>query len=318
MHARAQKFVERIRTRVVVCDGAMGTMLHARGVLFNRCFDELNLSMPALVQEIHQSYTQAGAEIIETNTFGANRFRLAAHGLAEKLRAINQAGVRLARECAGEEIWVGGAVGPLGVPLEPLGPTSVHEAREAFRRQIAVLGEAGADLIILETFSDLNEIREAIFAAREVCDLPIVAQMTVEQDGHTRLGASPETFARKLEEWGADVIGMNCSVGPEVALEVVERMSKVTNRPLAVQPNAGKPVNIEGRSVYRCSPEYMADYARRYLQAGARLIGGCCGTTPEYIKLVKNEVCSLQPAQAPICPTVAATVPAKDRPEVLK
>ena len=313
MHARAQKLVERIQKQVVVADGPMGTMLYSKGIFINRCFDELNLSMPALVKEIHQSYVRAGAEIIESNTFGANSFRLAAYGLAEKLRDINQAGVRLARECAGEDLCVAGAVGPLGLRIEPLGPTSFQEAREAFRQQITTLAEAGADLIVLETFGDLHEIREAILAAREVCDVPIVAQMRVDDDGNALFGASPELFAHRLEEWGADVVGINCSVGPKLALEVLERIHKVTGKPLSVQPNAGPPVNIEGRSVHLCSPEYLAHYARRYARAGAKVIGGCCGTTPEHIKQLKNELRSLQPAHA----RFQVTTTTQDRPKEL-
>ena len=313
MHARAQKLAERIQTQVVVADGPMGTMLYSKGIFINRCFDELNLSMPTLVKEVHQSYVRAGAEILESNTFGANSFRLAAYGLAEKLRDINQAGVRLARECAGEDLWVAGAVGPLGLRIEPLGPTSFQEAREAFQQQITTLAEAGADLIVLETFGDLHEIREAILAAREACDLPIVAQMRVDDDGNALFGASPELFAHRLEEWGADVVGINCSVGPKLALEVLERMHKVTGKPLSVQPNAGAPVNIEGRSVHLCSPEYLAHYARRYARAGAKVIGGCCGTTPEHIKQLKNELRSLQPAHAHF----QVTATAQDRPKEL-
>ena len=313
MHARAQKLVERIQKQVVVADGPMGTMLYSKGIFINRCFDELNLSMPALVKEVHQSYVRAGAEILESNTFGANSFRLAAYGLAEKLRDINQAGVRLARECAGEDLWVAAAVGPLGLRIEPLGPTSFQEARGAFRQQITTLAEAGADLIVLETFGDLHEIREAILAAREACDLPIVAQMRVDDDGNALFGASPELFAHRLEEWGADVVGINCSVGPKLALEVLERMHKVTGKPLSVQPNAGAPVNIEGRSVHLCSPEYLAHYARRYARAGAKVIGGCCGTTPEHIKQLKNELRSLQPAHAHF----QVTTSAQDRPKEL-
>ncbi len=244
MHDRAQRLLERIQTQVVVADGAMGTMLYSKGIFINRCFDELNLSNPGLVKEIHQGYVRAGAEIIETNTFGANSLRLAAFGLAEKLRDINQAGVRLARECAGEDLWVAGAVGPLGLRIEPLGPTSFQEAREAFQQKITTLAEAGADLIVLETFGDLNEIREAISAARKACDLPILAQMSVDEEGNALFGASPEVFARRLEEWDADVVGVNCSVGPKLALEVLERMRKATRKPLSVQPNAGTPANI--------------------------------------------------------------------------
>ena len=300
MHPRAQRFVDRIQNTVMVCDGAMGTMLYGKGIFINRCFDELNLSMPALIGEIHQSYVKAGAEILETNTFGANSFKLAAHGLVEKLRDINLAGARLARQAAGEDLLVAGAVGPLGVRIEPLGPTSFEEARNAFRQHVTALAEGGVDLILLETFGDLNEMREAMRAAREACDLPIVAQMTVDDEGNALYGASPEMFAQRLTEWGADVVGVNCSVGPKVMLEVLERMVKVSQKPLAVQPNAGSPMSIEGRNVYLCSPEYLCQYARRYIQAGVKLIGGCCGTTPEHIKLLKNEVRSLQPVHTRI------------------
>jgi methionine synthase I (cobalamin-dependent)/5,10-methylenetetrahydrofolate reductase len=298
MHPRAQRFLDRINSSVIVCDGAMGTMLYGKGIFINRCFDELNVSMPALIKEIHQAYVKAGAEILETNTFGANSFRLSAHGLVEKLRDINIAGVKLARQCAGEDILVGGAVGPLGVRIEPLGPTSFAEARQAFKEQIEALAEGGADILMLETFGDLHEIREAILAAREVCDLPLVAQMTVDDDGNALYGGTAEALAEQLTEWGADVVGLNCSVGPKTMLESVERMMRKTTKPLAVQPNAGNPVNIEGRNVYLCSPEYLCQYARRYIQAGVKLIGGCCGTTPEHIKLLKNEVRSLQPAMS--------------------
>jgi methionine synthase I (cobalamin-dependent)/5,10-methylenetetrahydrofolate reductase len=296
MHARSQRFLERIQSGVLVCDGAMGTMLYAKGIFINRCFDELNLSMPALIKEIHSAYVKAGAEILETNTFGANAFRLGAHGLAEKLHDINVAGVKLARQCAGEDMMVAGAIGPLGVRIEPLGPTSFAEARQAFHQQAVALAEGGADVIFLETFGDRRELREALLAVREVCDLPIVAQMTVDDDGNALYGGTPETIAQDLTEWGADVVGLNCSVGPKTMLDAAERMMKVTGKPLSVQPNAGSPQNVEGRNVYLCSPEYLCQYARRYIQAGVKLIGGCCGTTPEHIKLLKNEVRSLQPA----------------------
>jgi homocysteine S-methyltransferase len=313
MNSRAQRFLDRVQTSVMVCDGAMGTMLYNKGIFINRCFDELNLSMPALIKEIHSSYVKAGAEMLETNTFGANAMRLAAHGLVEKMRDINLAGAKLARQCAGDDLAVGGAVGPLGLRIEPLGPTSFAEARNIFREQIAALAEGGADVIVLETFGDVHEIREAIFAAREACDLPVVAQVTVDDDGNALYGGSPETFAAMLTEWGADVVGVNCSVGPKTMLEVSERMMKVTQKPLAVQPNAGMPVNVEGRNVYLCSPEYLCQYARRYIQSGVKLIGGCCGTTPEHIKLLKNEVRSLQPVHT----RLSVRVTEEEKPKVL-
>ncbi|MGO8737087.1 MAG: bifunctional homocysteine S-methyltransferase/methylenetetrahydrofolate reductase [Terriglobia bacterium] len=293
-----EPFLEKIEHRPMVCDGAMGTMLYARGIPLTRCFDELNLSSPQLVKEIHLAYVKAGAEILETNTFGATRPRLDKHNQAEKVREINLAGARLAREVAGEDLYVAGSVGPLGIRLEPLGSTSLEEAREAFREQIAALVEGGADLLMVETMSDPNEAQQALFAAREVCSLPVVVQMTVQEDGSTPIGAWPEDFARKLDEWGADIIGLNCSVGPAAILEALEIIAAVTGRKLSAQPNAGMPRTVEGRNIYVSSPEYLASYARRFIQSGARLVGGCCGTTPEHIKAIKAAVRSLSPQRA--------------------
>lgn len=290
----------------MVADGAMGTMLYGRGVFINRCYDELNLSSPALVREIHEEYVKAGAEIIETNTFGANRARLSAYGLTEKLKPINQAGVRLAREAAGDAAFVAGAVGPLGIRIEPLGPTSFEEARAMFREQIEALLEAGADLLILETFSVLNELREAVHAARDAAgdDFAVVAQVTIDDYGNLPDGATTETFTRRLDEMPADVVGLNCSAGPKVMLETVEKMARYTRKPLSAMPNAGHPATVEGRKLYLCSPEYMAQYGRRMLWAGVRLIGGCCGTTPEHIRLLRAEARSLQPGHERLAVTV--------------
>ncbi len=296
---RAAEFRKKLESKIVVADGAMGTMLYAKGIFINRCFDELNLSSPQLVKEIHQEYIRAGAEVLETNTFGANRVRLGSFGFAEKLRAINEAGVRLAREAAGERAFVAGAMGPLGAQIEPLGPTSFAEARAIFREQAHALVGAGVDLFVLETFYELHELREAIYAAREAAgpEMVIVAQVTVNDDGSLRDGTSTETFARSLSDWPVDVIGVNCSAGPKVALETVEKMARYTTKALSAMPNAGLPATVEGRNIYLCSPEYMAQYSRRFLQAGVRLIGGCCGTTPEHIKQICSEVRSMQPVQ---------------------
>ena len=295
----------------MVADGAMGTMLYAKGVFINRCFDELNLSAPDMVRQIHQDYVKAGAEILETNTFGGSRPRLAAFGMAEKLKSINQAGVRLAREAAKDKAFVAGAVGPLGVRIEPLGPTSFAEARAAFREQIEALVEAGIDLLILETFANLDELREAVLAAREVAgnELVIIAQVTIDDFGHLPGGSAPETFAREMDSWPVDVIGLNCSVGPKATLETIEQMMAVTSKPMSAMPNAGLPMRVEGRNIYLCSPEYMAQYARRMLWAGVKIVGGCCGTTPEHIKLIRSETRSLQPAAKKLSVTV-------DTPEV--
>ena len=288
-----EPFLQRLEKRALVGDGAMGTMLYSKGVPFSRCFDELNLGMPQVVKEVHLGYVKAGAEVIETNTFGANRPRLAKHELDGKVREINLAGARLAREVAGDELYVAGAVGPLGIQLEPLGSTSLEEAREIFREQTAALAEGGADLIIVETMVDLQEAHQALLATRDVSALPVVVQMTIQEDGSTPTGTLPEDFTRQLDAWGADVIGLNCSVGPAGVLGTLERMAKVTSRKFSAQPNAGLPRTVEGRSIYLCSPEYMASYARRFIEAGARLVGGCCGTTPEHIGAIKAAVRSL-------------------------
>jgi methionine synthase / methylenetetrahydrofolate reductase(NADPH) len=307
LSTRAQEFRDQLAKRVIVADGAMGTMLYSRGIFINRCFDELNLAQPDMVRQIHREYVKAGAEILETNTFGANRTRLAAFGTAEKLAAINQAGVRIAREAAnGQNVYVAGAIGPLGVRIEPLGPTSFAEAREIFREQAAALIEGGADLLILETFGNLDELREAVLAAHEAGGgaIPIVAQVTIDDFGHLPGGTDTESFTREMDSWPVDAIGLNCSVGPKATLETIELMMQYSTKPLSAMPNAGLPTLVEGRNIYLCSPEYMAQYARRLLWAGVRIIGGCCGTTPDHIKLIRSETRSLQPAAKKLAVTV--------------
>ncbi len=310
--SRVKAFREQLSRRVMVADGAMGTMLYDKGVFINRCYDELNLSAPDMIRQIHQEYVKAGAEILETNTFGANRMRLAAFGLGEKQRAINQAGVKLAREAARDAAFVAGAVGPLGANIEPLGPTSFAEARAIFREQVEMLVDAEVDLLVLETFYNLDELREAIFAAREVAgpDMVIVGQVTFDDYGNLRGGADTETFTKRLDEWPVDVIGANCSVGPKVMLETIEKMMQYTKKPISAMPNAGLPQRVEGRHIYLCSPEYMSQYARRLLWAGVRIVGGCCGTTPEHIKLVRSEARSLQPGHAQLPGAQAVMEPA--------
>ena len=287
-----ENFLARLARGPMLCDGAMGTLLYAKGIFINRCYDELNLSQPDLIRGIHHEYLQAGAEIVETNTFGANAFRLARHGLADRLRDINLAGVQLAREAAKAfDGFVAGSVGPLGIRIEPLGKISLQEAREAFRQQIAALVEGGVDLLILETFGYLEELHQAILAARDVNPaIPVIAQVTIDEDENCFDGSTPESFSEKLTAWGADVIGCNCSVGPVAMLNALERLAKTTSLPLSIQPNAGMPRNVEGRNIYLCSPEYMANYTRSFLSAGARIIGGCCGTTPDHIRAMKAEM----------------------------
>jgi homocysteine S-methyltransferase len=289
-------FLEELERRVLVCDGAMGTMLYAKGIFLNRSFDELNLTQADLVAEVHQAYVRAGADVLETNTFGANRIKLGAFGLADQVHAINLQGARIARHAAREQAYVAGAIGPLGIRIEPWGKTGVDEAQEFFREQARALVEGGVDLFVLETFRDVNEIGAAIRAVRSVCDLPIVAQVTTLEDGNSLDGAPPETFVPDLERLGAHVVGLNCSVGPAAMLETIERMAHVATVKLSAQPNAGRPREIEGRNIYLCSPEYMASYARRFINNGVRLVGGCCGTTPEHIRHIKMAVRGLAPA----------------------
>ncbi len=270
----------------------MGTLLLSKGVFIDRCYDELNLSQPDLIRGIHLEYLQAGAEIIETNTFGANSFRLSKHGCVDRLAEINRKGARLAREAAKSfDAMVAGAVGPLGVRIEPLGKIALSEAREAFREQIAALNEEGVDLIILETFGYLEELHQAILAAREVNpNLPVVAQVTIDEDGNCLDGSSPEHYGRQLEEWGADVVGINCSVGPVPVLDALERVRTVTTVPLSAQPNAGMPRSVDGRTIFLSSPEYMASYAQKFVDIGVGLVGGCCGTTPRHIHEMKDRL----------------------------
>ncbi|MBK5296058.1 MAG: bifunctional homocysteine S-methyltransferase/methylenetetrahydrofolate reductase [Vicinamibacteria bacterium] len=283
-------FLDALDERVLVCDGAMGTMLYARGVFINRSFDALNLAQPDLVGEVHREYLRAGADVIESNTFGANRVKLAAFGLSDRLHEINLTGAQIARGAARDRAWVAGAIGPLGIRIEPFGRTGVDEAETYFKEQAAALLEGGVDLFILETFRDVNEIGAAIAAVRSLTNLPIVAQMTTEEDGNSLDGTPPEEFGPALEARGATLIGVNCSVGPAPMLETIERLARATARKLSAQPNAGRPRDIEGRNIYLCSPEYMASYARRFIQRGVRLVGGCCGTTPEHIRQIRLAV----------------------------
>src|SRR5947209_882133 len=292
----ANDLLTRLKQGAILCDGAMGTLLYAKGVFINKCYDELNLTQPDLIRGIHQEYMNAGAEIIETNTFGGNSFRLGRYGLGDKVEEVNRQGAELAREAAdafnlkkAANVLVAGSIGPLGLRIEPLGKTSREEARASFRDQITALVAGGVDVLMLETFGYLEELHQAILAAREVApEKLLVAQVTIDEDGNCLDGASPETFTTKLHEWGPDGLGCNCSGGPVAMLEASERIRRVTDKPLSAQPNAGIPRSIEGRNIYLCSPEYMASYARKFVNAGVSFVGGCCGTTPEHIKAMKS------------------------------
>jgi homocysteine S-methyltransferase len=314
-------FAEILAKRPLLADGAMGTVLYSRGVFINRCYDELNISDPALILSVHEEYLQAGAEILETNTFGANRFRLARHGLAGKLKDINEAGVRLAREAVEHlrdkqagEAWVAGSVGPLGVRLEPLGKTGLDEAREVFAEQIKILADGGVNLLIIETMPALNEAQQALEAARSVAPhLPVLVMMTVDDDSNCLDGCSPQQAASLLTEWGASAIGVNCSTGPTTVLTAIETMRQATTLPLAAMPNAGMPRAVEGRNIYLCSPEYMASFARKAINAGAAIVGGCCGTTPNHIRAMRSAMRALD-AQARVEVTGAAPAISSETP----
>lgn len=281
--------------RAHVVDGAMGTVLYSRGVFLNVCFDELSLKQPDLVRDIHREYVKAGAEVLETNTFGANPAKLAHYGLAADTEAINAAAARLAVEAAGTQAVVVGAIGPLGLRIEPFGETSSEEATAAFARQVAGLVTGGVHGFILETFSDLAELQAAVAAVRRHSSLPIIAQVTIGTDGKTVYGTAPRTFGPIVEAMGVDVLGVNCSVGPQGILEAVEQLAEVTRLPISAQPNAGLPRDVGDRKIYMASPEYMASYARRMVEAGARFVGGCCGTTPEHIRAMASFVQSVSP-----------------------
>src|SRR3954470_24579798 len=291
-------FVDIFGSPPVLADGAMGTVLYARGVFINRCYDELNLSDPNLILSIHEEYLQAGADLLETYTFGANRFRLARHGLAGKVAEINAAGVRLAKQAVAHlkekqagDAWVAGSIGPLGVRLEPLGKTGLDEARAAFVEQVHALVDAGADMLIVETMPALNEAREALAAAQEAApDLPLLVMVTVDDDSNCLDGSSPQQAAALLADWGANAVGVNCSTGPATVLTAIEAMRAASTLPIAAMPNAGMPRAVEGRNIYLISPEYMASFARKAIAAGAQILGGCCGTTPNHIRAMRTAI----------------------------
>jgi homocysteine S-methyltransferase len=298
--------------RAYIFDGAMGTMLYSKGIYINRSYDELNLVAADLVREVHAEYVRAGADIIETNTFGANVNKLQPYGLEANVREINTKAARIAREAAGNRALVAGAIGPLGLRIEPYGPTSFDEARQMFSDQASALLEGGVDLFILETFSDISELHQAINAVRELCDLPIVAQVTIQMDGNTLFGATPEVFTKRIAEWGADVIGLNCGVGPAIVLNAIEKMRALTDKKLSAQPNAGLPRDVGGRQIYMCSPEYMAEYSRRIIQAGASFVGGCCGSTPAHIKMIADAIRQFHPRTQQVHVSETAKVSVRD------
>ena len=294
-----QDFIQAIADEhVYLFDGAMGTMLYSKGVFINKCYDELNLRSPEIVLEVHKQYVRSGAEILETNTYGANRVKLRTFGIEDDLREINLKAVEIARKAAGDAVYVAGAIGPLGIRIEPYGPTALEEAREYFREQAQALLDGGVDLFILETMSNIAEVEQGVAAIRDICSLPVIAQMTIGTDNRTIYGDSPRTIAERLDRAGADVIGLNCSVGPDVMLDAIEEMSGVTAKKLSCQPNAGLPREVAGRQMYMASPDYMGKYAKRLIHKGVKFLGGCCGTTPEHIKVMADAVRPLSPRRS--------------------
>jgi homocysteine S-methyltransferase len=297
----AGPFIARLGERPLLCDGAMGTMLYARGVPLDACFDVLNVNDPKIVQGIHAEYIAAGSDCVETNTFGANRFKLGVHGLAARVREINLRGAKLARdvrESMGRDVFVLGSMGPLGKYLAPLGSIEPDEARAAFREQAEGLLEGGVDAYIVETFSDLTELALAVEAIRAITDLPIVTQVAFTDDGVTFLGRTAAEVVRALRGLLVEAVGANCSVGSSVLYDILEQMLPESGGlPVVIQPNAGLPSRVAERLIYLSSPAYMADYAARMVQAGARMVGGCCGTTPQHIRAMREALDRLVPGR---------------------
>lgn len=287
-------FKDFLRDNLVLLDGAMGSLIYERGVFIDKCYDELNLSNPDLIRSIHGDYIRAGARVIETNTYGANPFKLRSHNLLDRLDAINRKGVELAREAAGEEAYVAGSLGPVGVEIEPWGETSLEAVKEAFTVQASVLEDAGVDLFIIETIQDIREMEQAVAAIRSVSELPILAMMTVGEDGLTRYGVGLDELTGRLSASQADIIGLNCTVGPKPMLDFLEQMQEMSTKPLCVMPNAGRPQFTDGRMIYLSTPEYFSVYTKRFIERGVRVMGGCCGTTPEHIEKMANALAMKQ------------------------
>lgn len=305
-------FLADLKDRIILADGAMGTMLYAKGVFINTCFDELNLSRPALVEEIHREYVEAGADIIETNTFGANQFKLSSHGLLDHFEEINKRGGEIAREVAGDNIYVAASIGPVGRPLKPIGKIGQREARDAFAAQAKIL-DPYVDLFILETIPSVLQMKTAVEAVRSVSKRPIVAQLTFGENGQTLAEERPENVVEELAGCDFDVLGCNCSIGPQPMLNIIQKLRSLTDLPLAVQPNAGSPREVENRYIYLSSPEYMSEYAKRFIMSGVSLVGGCCGTTPAHIRMMNNTIKALRP----VVIDVEEPVPAKRKIEML-
>lgn len=306
-------FLTRLQRGPLLADGAMGTQLFSRGIRSDQCLDAINLLQPELVQQIHREYIAAGAELIETNTFGASRFRLEPFGLADRVRQINHQGVRIAREAReimGEMVFIAGSIGPSGALFQPLGPVAYEDTEGPVQEQVEALVEKGVDLLLFETFTDLNELTVAVAAAQKVSDLPIVAQLSFDDNQHTASGHDVLQVVDALERLDVPVMGVNCGIGPQQALDLVEQFAQVTSRLISAMPNAGYPVRVGGRVSYLATPRYFASFARHAVAAGARLIGGCCGTTPEHIKAMHEVLHEPSPRAVVVAPPRPAPVPA--------
>ncbi|MDH5755220.1 MAG: bifunctional homocysteine S-methyltransferase/methylenetetrahydrofolate reductase [Nitrospinota bacterium] len=309
-----QSFKDALAGGLLVCDGAGGTMFYSKGVTINRCYEELNLTQPDLVRDVHREYMKAGADIIETNTFGANTFKLRHYGLEEKMEQILKAGAALALEEGRGSVYVAGSIGPLGVSVAPYGKISLEEAAEEYRKVTSILARSGVDLFMFETFHDLTELSTAITSAREVAGhIPIVAQMAFEEDGKTLHGATPAQVVHALEKLGVDALGANCSVGPAGMLDVIKKMTASTTLPVIAQPNAGMPKEVEDRLIYLTTPDYLMTYGKRFIRAGARIVGGCCGTTPAHIAALKGAALALSPSRVEISSAQADGAPAVEQ-----
>ena len=287
-------FNEYIQDNLVLLDGAMGSLIYEKGVFIDKCYDELNLSRPDLIRSIHEDYIRSGSKVIETNTYGANRLKLKTHNLQDQIEDINCNGVEIAREAAGENAYVAGSMGPVGEELEPWGETSIEQVFEVYQEQAEHLNKAGVDLFIIETIQDIREMEQAIKAIRSISDLPVVAMMTVGEDGKTRYGLELEDITRTLLKSEATVIGLNCTVGPKPMLDFVEHMIEVSDKPICIMPNAGRPQYTDGRMIYLSTPEYFSVYTKRFIDKGVRMLGGCCGTTPEHISKMANALAMKQ------------------------
>jgi len=306
-----KNLLERLKTEVLLCDGAMGTQLIARGLDPALCKEAQNILNPSLVLSIHEDYIRAGAQIIETNTFSANRIQLKKYGLADKVKEINKQGARLAKDAASlKNVYVAGSVGPIGALIKPYGPLTLLDVQKAYEEQISYLLEGGVDLIIIETISNLLEAKEAINAAKKLSDKPVICQLTFLADGKTKFGNEAATSLIELKETGADIVGLNCTLGPKETYDILSAIITKVPPPISVQPNAGYPTIERGKPVYYTTPDYMERYAKLYVEIGANIVGACCGSAPEHIQAIAEVVVGMRPR---IRPTAMKLIEEKEK-----